>query len=84
MLAASMLGLGIVGGWSGTGLRPALAGIALAAAIVLYDWHHKENPLSPLVMGALPRAGLRRRGALRHRRAAARRSGSARCCSSAT
>jgi 4-hydroxybenzoate polyprenyltransferase len=34
-------------------LRPAagLAGLALAAAIVLYDWHHKGNPLSPALMG---------------------------------
>lgn len=51
MLIASVLGLGIVGRWSGTGLWPALSGIALAAAIVLYNWHHKENPLGPLVMG---------------------------------
>lgn len=51
MLIASVLGLGIVGRLSGTGLWPALAGIALAAAIVLYNWHHKENPLGPLVMG---------------------------------
>lgn len=32
--------------------RPVLAGAVLAAAIVFYNWHHKENPLSPLVMGA--------------------------------
>jgi 4-hydroxybenzoate polyprenyltransferase len=31
--------------------RPVAAGIALAAAIVFYNWHHKNNPLSPLVMG---------------------------------
>lgn len=31
--------------------RPVLAGLALAAAIVFYNWHHKNNPLSPLVMG---------------------------------
>lgn len=35
----------------GTGWRPLLAGCALAAAILLYDWHHKGNPLSPVVMG---------------------------------
>jgi len=35
----------------GTGWRPLLAGSALAAAIVSYDWHHKTNPLSPVVMG---------------------------------
>jgi 4-hydroxybenzoate polyprenyltransferase len=26
--------------------------LALAAAIVTYDWRHKQNPLAPLVMGA--------------------------------
>ncbi len=31
--------------------RPAAAGFGLAAAIVFYNWHHKNNPLSPLVMG---------------------------------
>lgn len=31
--------------------RPVLAGLGLAAAIVFYNWHHKDNPLSPLVMG---------------------------------
>lgn len=31
--------------------RPVLAGIGLAVAIVFYNWHHKDNPLSPLVMG---------------------------------
>ena len=31
--------------------RPVTAGLALAAAIVFYNWHHKNNPLSPLVMG---------------------------------
>ena len=29
-----------------------LVGLALAAAIVLYDIHHKGNPLSPIVMGS--------------------------------
>ncbi len=42
------LGLGLEGG---TGYWPAAAGLALAAAILFYDWHHKNNPLSPLVMG---------------------------------
>lgn len=32
--------------------RPAVAGVALAGCIVLYDWRHKGNPLGPLVMGA--------------------------------
>jgi 4-hydroxybenzoate polyprenyltransferase len=31
--------------------RPIAAGLALAIAIVFYNWHHKNNPLSPLVMG---------------------------------
>jgi len=31
--------------------RPLVAGLALAGAIVFYNWHHKNNPLSPLVMG---------------------------------
>ena len=30
---------------------PALSGLALAGAIVLYDAWHKSNPLSPLIMG---------------------------------
>jgi hypothetical protein len=31
--------------------RPVMAGTALACAIVFYNWHHKNNPLSPLLMG---------------------------------
>jgi hypothetical protein len=31
--------------------RPVLASLALAAAIVFYDWNHKDNALSPLFMG---------------------------------
>jgi hypothetical protein len=31
--------------------RPVLASLALAAAIVFYDWNHKDNALSPLYMG---------------------------------
>jgi len=31
--------------------RPVAAGTALAGAIVFYNWHHKNNPLSPLIMG---------------------------------
>jgi 4-hydroxybenzoate polyprenyltransferase len=31
--------------------RAGLAGLVLAGVIVLYDWHHKGNPLSPLLMG---------------------------------
>jgi hypothetical protein len=31
--------------------RPVASGLALAGAIVFYNYHHKNNPLSPLVMG---------------------------------
>jgi hypothetical protein len=34
-----------------TGLWPAAGGLALAATITFYDWNHKKNPLSPVVMG---------------------------------
>lgn len=43
--------------WMARGLDPAhaartlFAGLALAAVIVLYNLHHKRNPLSPLLMG---------------------------------
>ena len=45
MLAAGVL-LFLLGGWGA-----ALAALVLAALIVLYNWHHKANPLSPVVMG---------------------------------
>jgi 4-hydroxybenzoate polyprenyltransferase len=45
-LAAGMLILAAMGD------GVALSGLALGAAIVLYDWHHKRNPLAPFVMGA--------------------------------
>lgn len=53
MLAA---GLAVVfwlgtGGSGRTGSLPVLAALALCAAIVFYDWYHKTNPLSPVVMG---------------------------------
>jgi 4-hydroxybenzoate polyprenyltransferase len=48
LLLLVWVGYGIAGG---TGWRSPLAGVALAATIVFYDWYHKENPLSPLVMG---------------------------------
>jgi 4-hydroxybenzoate polyprenyltransferase len=53
MLAAGVallawLGLGPA---QGTGWPPTAAGLALAAAIVWYDLHHKANPASPLLMG---------------------------------
>jgi hypothetical protein len=50
------LGMAVVAGAAGTsdGLsawRALAAGAALVAAIVFYNAHHKDNPLSPLVMG---------------------------------
>jgi hypothetical protein len=33
------------------GAAPALAGLTLAVAITYYDWHHKTDPFSPVVMG---------------------------------
>ena len=58
-LGFAMLGLGLaLLAWlgfaleGGTGFWPALSGLALGAAIVFYDWYHKANPLSPVVMGA--------------------------------
>lgn len=53
MMAA---GVGILG-WiglsfeGGTGFWPVLSGLALAFFIVLYNYNHKGNPLSPFVMG---------------------------------
>ena len=35
----------------GTGLGPVVGGVGLGAAIVMYDRHHKDNPLSPVLMG---------------------------------
>lgn len=52
----AMLGIGIlllvILGYAGqTSLWPAAGGLALAVTIVLYDRYHKNNPLSPLIMG---------------------------------
>jgi 4-hydroxybenzoate polyprenyltransferase len=53
-----MLGAGVVllaftgyGFPAGTGWRPLASGAALAAAIVFYNAYHKNNPLSPVLMG---------------------------------
>jgi 4-hydroxybenzoate polyprenyltransferase len=53
MLVAGIALLGWVGyGFAPrTGAWPAVAGIALAAVITLYDWNHKQNVFSPVVMG---------------------------------
>ena len=36
---------------AGTGLGPVMGGLGLGAAIVLYNRRHKNNPLSPVLMG---------------------------------
>ncbi len=51
-----LVGIGLVAlvgyGFSNrTSLHPLLAALSLAGAIIAYDWHHKNNPLSPLLMG---------------------------------
>ncbi len=48
LMAAGALGVGVAGAWH---WRALVSAAALAAAIVLYNAHHKGNPLSPLVMG---------------------------------
>jgi 4-hydroxybenzoate polyprenyltransferase len=53
MLAAAVVILAWLGlaTTHGSGWRAAAAGVALAAAILYYDWRHKRDPLSPLWMG---------------------------------
>lgn len=45
MMGASVLILLAIGIW------PALGGAALTGMIIAYNMHHKNNPLSPLIMG---------------------------------
>ena len=45
-----ILGIGALFWW-GRGLVPGLCGIALAGAIIYYDWRHKSDPLGPAWMG---------------------------------
>jgi len=54
----AMLGVAIaLLGWIGFGFEPrvgagpAAAGLALAATITWYDWNHKQNRFSPVIMG---------------------------------
>ena len=50
-LGFAMLALGALIAFA-LGLAAGLAGLALAGAVVLYDWLHKRTALSPLIMGA--------------------------------
>ena len=52
MLALGVLLLAAIGFAGGKGIWPLIGGLGLAAAIVFYDWNHKANALSPVVMGA--------------------------------
>lgn len=56
-LGFGLLGMGVAmvaalawGSPQGRGLAPVLAALALALLIVVYDVHHKGNPLSPVLM----------------------------------
>lgn len=53
MLAAGIVVLAWTGFATdgGTAWRPLAAGLVLGATIVFYDWHHKNNSFSPVVMG---------------------------------
>jgi 4-hydroxybenzoate polyprenyltransferase len=53
LLAAGLATLGLHALWAALPPWPSLlCGVLLAGAIVLYDAWHKQNPLSPLLMGA--------------------------------
>lgn len=51
MLAVAIALMAAAGSVGGTRPWPGLAGFTLAGVIVFYNWHHKKNPLSPVVMG---------------------------------
>lgn len=51
MLLVGELILVVNGLYTGAGQEAAVSGAALGGAIVLYDRWHKQNPLSPVVMG---------------------------------
>ena len=46
----AMLGAGVLLAFT-FGIKAGLAGIALAIAVILYDWLHKRTVLSPVIMG---------------------------------
>ncbi len=53
MLLLGMIAVFGAGLWmpDGTGRGPAVAGFLLAIAIIYYNWNHKNNRFSPLIMG---------------------------------
>ena len=50
-LGLALLGWVGYGAAGGTGLGPLMGGLGLGAAIVMYNRRHKDNPLSPVLMG---------------------------------
>lgn len=51
MLAAGLLGLGVLAFAAPSAWSLMTCGVLLAGLIVLYDMHHKDNPVSPILMG---------------------------------
>jgi 4-hydroxybenzoate polyprenyltransferase len=51
LLAAGLAMVIVLAAVTGRGAAPVVAALALAAAIVFYDVHHKANRFSPVVMG---------------------------------
>jgi 4-hydroxybenzoate polyprenyltransferase len=51
MLAAGLLGLGALAFAAPSAWSLMTCGVFLAGLIVLYDMHHKDNPVSPILMG---------------------------------
>lgn len=51
LLAAALLGLGLLAIAAPSAWSLMTCGVILTALIVLYDMHHKDNPLSPILMG---------------------------------
>ncbi len=51
VLGGIALLLAAAGGFGVSSAGVAVSGFALAGCVIVYSWHHKDNPLSPLVMG---------------------------------
>lgn len=51
MLLAGIAMIAVLALATGTGGRPILFAVSLGSLIVIYDAYHKQNPLSPIVMG---------------------------------
>jgi UbiA prenyltransferase family protein len=51
MLGAGIVLVSVTAMATGAGWKPVMSVVALASLIVFYDANHKQNPLSPVVMG---------------------------------